>query len=278
LADFMKFAICHELFENWSWKDQCSEIAQAGYTGIEFAPFTLGQPISAVSAEERREIRQIAAGAGLEVLGLHWLLAKTTGFHLTTADKAVRQKTADYVVELARLCADLGGTIMVFGSPAQRSLQPGVTWDRAFAHAVEVFRSAMPAVGDLGVTICMEPLTPKETDFLNTCGEATALIWAVDHPNFQLHQDVKAMLGGETTPIPALIDRYENVTKHFHVNDSNLLGPGMGETDYVPILKALQDSGYDGWVSVEVFDYKPGAQKIAKDSIEYLKATLKKIG
>lgn len=270
----MKFAICHELFENQDWESQCREIAKAGYGGIEFAPFTLGRPLAAVSADERSKIRQVATGHGLEIIGLHWLLAKTTGFHLTTADAAVRRATATYLVDLARLCADLGGSIMVFGSPGQRSLQPGVTWQRAFGNAVEVFREAMPAIGDLGVTICMEPLTPKETDFINTCGEATAMIWAVDHPNFQLHQDVKAMLGGETTPIPDLIHRYKDVTKHFHVNDSNLLGPGMGSTDYTPIFKALQESGYDGWVSVEVFDYKPGAEHIAQVSIDYMKKVL----
>lgn len=270
----MKFAICHELFENRGWEDQCRQIAKAGYQGIEFAPFTLERSPAAVSADERRAIRQIAADNGLEILGLHWLLAKTSGFHLTTDSGEVRRATAQYLVDLARLCADLGGSIMVFGSPAQRSLQPGVTWQRAFGHAVEVFREAMPAIGDLGVTICMEPLTPKETDFINTCGEATALIWAVDHPNFQLHQDVKAMLGGETTPIPDLIARYKDVTKHFHVNDSNLLGPGMGSTEYAPILRALQASGYDGWVSVEVFDYKPGAERIAQESIDYLKRVL----
>lgn len=274
----MKFAICHELFENWSWEDQCREIARLGYRGIEFAPFTLGRPPAAVSAGERREIRETAEKHGLQLMGLHWLLAKTTGFHLTTADAAVRAATARYLVELAQLCADFGGSVMVFGSPGQRSLEKGATWQRAFGNAVEVFRQAMPAIGDLGVTICMEPLTPKETDFINTCGEATAMIWAVDHPNFQLHQDVKAMLGGETTPIPALIDRYKDVTKHFHVNDSNLLGPGMGETDYVPILTALKNSGYDGWVSVEVFDYKPGAQRIAQESIEHLQQTLRTIG
>lgn len=274
----MKFAICHELFENWTWEDQCREIARLGYRGIEFAPFTLGRPPAAVSAGERKQIRETAEQHGLQLMGLHWLLAKTTGFHLTTADASVRSATARYLVELAQLCADFGGSVMVFGSPGQRSLEKGATWQRAFGNSVEVFRQAMPAIGDLGVTICMEPLTPKETDFINTCGEATAMIWAVDHPNFQLHQDVKAMLGGETTPIPALIDRYKDVTKHFHVNDSNLLGPGMGETDYVPILTALKDSGYDGWVSVEVFDYKPGAQRIAQESIEYLQRTLRTIG
>jgi sugar phosphate isomerase/epimerase len=99
----------------------------------------------------------------------------------------------------------------------------------------------------------------------------------VDHPLFVLHQDVKAMLGAETESLPDLIHRHADITGHFHVNDTNLLGPGMGETKYEPILKALVESGYMGWVSVEVFDYSPGCEKIARDSIEYLKGVLRSL-
>jgi sugar phosphate isomerase/epimerase len=95
----------------------------------------------------------------------------------------------------------------------------------------------------------------------------------VDHPNIVLHQDVKAMLS-EPTPIPDLIHKYRDITGHFHVNDSNLLGPGMGETDYHPILRALIDSDYSGWVSVEVFDYRPGAEVIAESSLSYMRQVL----
>ncbi|MBN1445098.1 MAG: sugar phosphate isomerase/epimerase, partial [Candidatus Omnitrophica bacterium] len=59
--------------------------------------------------------------------------------------------------------------------------------------------------------------------------------------------------------------------KHFHVNDRNLGGPGFGDVDFAPIIRALKDAGYGGWLSVEVFDFSPGPEAIAKKSIEYLK-------
>ncbi len=269
----MKFAICQELFEDRDWESQCRFIAETGYTGIELAPFTLASRISDVSLERRHELKQQAAEYGLTICGLHWLLAKTEGFHLTTNDRAVRENTTKYLVELGNACADFGGSIMVFGSPNQRSLQPGVSREQAVDNAVEVFRNAIPAFADRGVTIVMEPLTTRETDFVNTCAEAVELIDRVDHPNFRLHQDVKAMLG-ESTPIPELIDQYANLTGHFHVNDDNLLGPGMGRTDYHPIVKALLKIGYSGWVSVEVFDYTRGADFIARESIGYMRRIL----
>ena len=62
---------------------------------------------------------------------------------------------------------------MVFGSPPQRNLQPGVTVEQATDHAVEVFRAAMPVLEDCEVTLAVEPLAPAETDFLTTTGLLT---------------------------------------------------------------------------------------------------------
>jgi sugar phosphate isomerase/epimerase len=273
-GSIMKFAICQELFTDWDWERQCRLISAIGYTGVEVAPFTLARRIGDVGKDRRRELRQQAEAHGLSIIGLHWLLAKTEGLHLTTADAAVRRATRDYLVELGEACADLGGSLMVFGSPQQRSLQPGVPRALAMENAAEVFRGALPALADLGVRICLEPLTAKETDFINTCAEAMELVRIVDHPNICLHQDVKAMLGAESKSIPALIAEYAPVVGHFHANDTNLLGPGMGETDFVPIFAALQRAKYSGWVSVEVFDYSPGAEHIARKSFESMQRAL----
>jgi sugar phosphate isomerase/epimerase len=273
----MKFAICQELFVDWDWERQCRFIAEVGYTGIEVAPFTLAPRITDVSADRRKLLRNQAEGVGLQVIGLHWLLAKTEGLHLTSADPAVRRATADYLVELGKACSDLGGDLMVFGSPLQRNLDEGLSHEEGYARAADVFRRAMPALVDRNVSICMEPLTSKETNFVNTCAEAMTLIDMVDSTHFKLHQDVKAMLGAERDSIPSLIEKYAPRVGHFHVNDTNLLGPGMGETDFAPIFAALVRSKYDGWVSVEVFDYAPGCERIARESFEYMRQTLARV-
>lgn len=256
------------------WDQQCDVIAEAGYTGIEVAPFTICNDLASVSSSTLSQMQQTAQAAGLEVIGLHWLLAKTEGLHLTSPDSAVRTATADYLKLLARTCGQLGGKVLVFGSPPQRTLPTGMTMRDGLQYATDVFQAAMPVFAEEGVQLCMEPLTAKETDFINTCDDVLHLMKMVDHPSFVLHQDVKAMLGAERDSIPELIHRHASVCGHFHVNDINLLGPGMGETDFHPILQALLEVEYRGWVSVEVFDYSPGAKKIAKKSLQYMQSVL----
>ena len=272
----MRFAICNEQFEGWAFDRVCRFVKDAGYDGLEVAPYTLAPLITDVSPGQREELRQQAADAGVEILGLHWMLAKTEGFYLTSPDGAVRDRTAAYLAELAVACHDLDGNVMVFGSPKQRSLLPGVSREQAFEFAAETFRQALPAVADAGVTLCMEPLSPSETDFVNTCAEASQLIAMVDHPNFVLHLDVKAM-SSEPTPVANLIRQYGAKAGHFHANDANLRGPGFGDIDFVPIFAALEQAGYDRWVSVEVFDYTPDPETIAVRSLEYMKACLSRL-
>lgn len=270
----MKFAICQELFEDTIWDEQCRIISEAGYTGIEVAPFSISDDLASTSEDELLALKETAEGYGLEIIGLHWLLAKTEGLYLTSPDAAVRKATVHYLKLLARTCKVLGGRVLVFGSPFQRNLLPGVSTEQAMEFAAEVFREAMPTFAEENVLLCMEPLTKKETDFVNTCADAVALMGLVDHSSFVLHQDVKAMLGAEEDSVPELIHRHHDICGHFHVNDTNLLGPGMGETDYHPIMKALLEVGYEGWISVEVFDYSPGAEKITKKSLDYMKQIL----
>jgi sugar phosphate isomerase/epimerase len=273
----MRYAICNETFEGWDHARVCKCAAELGYAGLEMAPFTLAPRITDVTQDQRKKLRREAETSGLKILGLHWLLAKTEGLHLTSPDAAVRKRTAEYLVALGECCRDLGGDLMVFGSPAQRRIPSGATKAQALDYAADTFRQAMPKIAAAGVKICMEPLAPPDADFILTCAEGVELMGRVDHPNFILHQDVRAM-SSEGTPVPELIHRFAKHTGHFHANDPNKRGPGFGSTDFVPIFKALKDTAYQGWVSVEVFDYSPDPETIARESIRYMRECAAKAG
>jgi len=266
----MKFCLCNEMFEGWEFPKVCAEAKKAGYGAVEIAPFTLGKLADQVTPAERASLRKSASDAGVEIAGLHWLLAKTEGLHVNHPERAVRDRTADYLRHLTDLCADVGGKIMVFGSPNQRSICKGLTQQQAWGYAVETFYRLTPKLEERGVTLCLEPLAPEETDFLNTAADAARMIREVGSKSFQLLLDVKAM-SSEHTPIPDIIRANRAVLKHFHANDANKRGPGFGDTDFRPIAAALKEINYRGWVSVEVFDFKPDPVTIATRSIEYLK-------
>ena len=266
----MKYAICNETFEGWDHGRMCERIAELGYTGLEIAPFTLAPRITDVNPARRAELRRQAEAADVRILGLHWLLAKTEGFHLTSTDSAVRKRTGEYLAELARAAADLGGDILVLGSPLQRNLAPGVTPAQGDELAADTIAHCLPALKQTRVFLCLEPLTSAETNFMTSAAQGVALIRRIAHPFVRLHLDVKAM-SSEARPVPEIIRANAEHLHHFHANDSNKRGPGFGTVDFKPILQALKEVKYSGWVSVEVFDYSPDSDTIARESIRYLR-------
>lgn len=270
----MKVGICNETFrENdkfWSLKDIMEYISSLGYQGIEFAPFTLASSVEEISSNKRREISSLAKSYGLEIIGLHWLLASPSGLSISSLDKQVRRRTTDYLKSLVDFCADIGGEVLIFGSPKQRNIEKGSSYEETRKRAKEVFINSLERAKEREITICLEPLARSETNFINTAKEAVSLIKEINHPNFRLHLDVKAM-SDEGRSIPDIIKENKNYLFHFHANDANGLGPGFGKIDFAPIIKALEEINYSRFISVEVFDTSPGPKKIAEDSLIYLR-------
>ena len=266
----MKFAMCNEFCEGWSIDDALRLARDVGYDGIEIAPFTLAESVADIPPAERERIRTLAADLGVEIIGLHWLLVTPKGLYMNHPDPGIRGRTADYLRLLARLCADLGGDRMVIGSPKQRDVLEGQPREQAWDLAKDTFLRVLDTAAPLGVRLCIEPLAPVETNFINTVAEGLRMVREIGHPNFLVHLDVKAMCS-EGRPIGDIIRSARGRVGHFHVNDANRNGPGWGDTDYGPIVEAIREIGYDDYASVEVFDFSPGAETIARSSLEFLR-------
>jgi sugar phosphate isomerase/epimerase len=269
-----RFAICNEIFRDWKIEEVFAYTSKLGYRAVEIAPFTLAKSITEVSSVERQRIRDSARRHGIEIAGLHWLLVKPEGLYINHTDSSIRSRTARYFCDLVQFCADLGGTIMVAGSPKQRNVMPGVTAEQAASWALDTFRDAIALAEEHRITICFEPLAPVETNFINTAAEAIAFTQRLNSPAFKIILDVKAMCS-ESKPICQIIRESWPHFAHFHANDKNLKGPGFGDVDFQPIAATLKEVGYEGLVSVEVFDFGEGPEVIASKSLEYLKSVFK---
>jgi len=272
----MRIALCNEVLADLPLERQCEVAARLGYDGLEIAPFTLSNSPENISTADAAKIRATVEASGLVVTGLHWLLVKPEGLSLTDPDAAVRARTLAVMTHLVGLCAELGGAVMVHGSPKQRQIAPGETHAIALARLQDALAQIALAAARVGVIYCIEPLSKRETALINTVAEATELVRAIDHPNLRTMIDCSAAGLTEEDPLPALIDRWlpTGLIAHLQVNDPNRRGPGQGEMKFAPILAALKRHNYAGTIAVEPFDYSPDGAGVAAYSAGYLRGLL----
>ena len=272
----MNFSLCNEVIAGLAFPAQCDMAAKLGYKGLEVAPFTLGETPHLMSDADIAGLRRAASDAGIVVTGLHWLLITPKGLSITAADPTLRQKTTDVLERLVGLCAALGGSVLVHGSPLQRSVPEGESWGTARARAVELFHRVAEVAAEAGVTYCLEPLAPRETDFINTVEEAAAIVEEIANSAFRTMIDTSAASNTEGLTVPDLIDAWIQTGKvaHIQINDRNRRAPGQGSDRFRPILQALKRNRYNGVVAVEPFDYIPDGPTTAARAIGYLQGCL----
>jgi D-psicose/D-tagatose/L-ribulose 3-epimerase len=276
----MRIALCNEVLAGMPLERQCEYAAGLGYDGLEIAPFTLDASPEKLSTEEAAKIRRVVEASGLVVTGLHWLLVKPDGLSLTDPDASVRGRTIEVMLRLTALCAELGGAVLVHGSPKQRQIAPGETPATALARLRDGLAQAASAAGKSGVIYCIEPLSRRETSLVNTIAEAADLVRSIDHPHLRTMIDCSAAGQTEAESIPSLIDRWlpTGLIAHLQVNDPNRRGPGQGEMKFAPILAALKRHGYAGTIAVEPFDYSPDGPGVAAFSSGYLRGLREALG
>jgi len=270
-------AICNEAFEKFAFVDACRAIRKAGYEGIEIAPFTLAENPATIPMAKRREYRSVMESEGLRFVGLHWLMVSPKGLHVTTPDAGLRARSWQHISDLVDLCADLGPDgVMVFGSPQQRTTTGGATRQEATRHFVDGLRTAAPHAAQRGVTILVEALPKGQCDVVTTLEEAAGIVQSIARPGLRTMFDVHNAVD-EIEPHAALVDKYFDVIRHVHVNELDGKHCGSGSYDFKPVLATLRRRGYSGWVSLEAFDFTPGAEKLANDSLRYLESEIAKL-
>ena len=221
-------------------------------------------------------MRDIIVSEGLEFVGLHWLTVGPEGLHVTTPDESQRSNSWDFVRRLVDLCADLrpeGGTggVMVFGSPFQRRTDGAFPVDVAVRNFTGGVRSIAPLLEERGVTFCVEALPIAQSDVILTLDEAVQVVREVNSPAVQTMFDSHNAID-EAEPHADIVKKHWDLIRHIHVNelDGSYPRPGGGY-DFKPVLQVAKDRAFGGWVSMEVFDFTPGSEKIVTEAYAYLR-------
>ncbi len=270
-------AICNEAFEKFSFADACRAVRKAGYEGIEIAPFTLAEDPATIPASKRAEYRATMASEGLRFVGLHWLMVSPKGLHVTTPDAALRARGWQHIRNLIDLCADLGPDgVMVFGSPNQRASTGGLSREQATRHYVDGLAGVASHAAERGVTILVEALPKGQCDVVQSLDEAAAIVREINSPGVRTMFDTHNAVD-EVEPHAVLLERHYDLIRHVHVNEMDGGYCGSGSYDFKPVLNVLRTRQYPGWVSLEAFDFTPGAEKLANESLRYLESEITKL-
>jgi len=270
----LRFSVCSETFQKLLFDQQCRLARKIGYTGIEIMPGGLAENPVAIPAGRRMELRRTMKDEDLVFVGLHNLLSVPPGMHATTKDPNLRQQTWEFIRELIDLCADLGPHgVMVFGSGKQRSTESGSSIRDALRRFQDGLASVAPNAQERGVTILVEPLAPHLSNVVNRLDEAVEIVREIGSPAvqtmFDVHNTAAERLSGAE-----LIHRYIAFVRHVHLNEMDGRRPGTGSYDFHSLFRALEEHQYDGWLSLEVFDFRPSGDVVAAEALEYIRRAL----
>ncbi|HET8548413.1 MAG TPA: sugar phosphate isomerase/epimerase family protein [Bryobacteraceae bacterium] len=269
-ASGFRYAICNETFEGQSFAEACRLARSTGYAGLEIAPATLAADPVSVTLPARRQLRRMMDSEGLQYAGLHSLMPANPGLHLTTPDEAIRARSWEFFRRLIDLSGDLGGGVMALGSGKQRAAISGSTPADARKRLRDGLAGSAGHARERGVLLLLEPLSPQFTNVVNTLAEAVFLVRDINHPAVSSMFDTHNTTA-ETEPHDRLIHRYVREIRHVHVNEMDGRHPGTGSYDFRRVLRALREAGYGGWVSVEVFQFRPSAEVIAREAMAFLR-------
>jgi sugar phosphate isomerase/epimerase len=163
----------------------------------------------------------------------------------------VRARTVQYVKDVAAFASDMECPTIIVHPTANGKTARLASEEEERNWAIEGIREAAEYAAPLGVSFSLECWNRYETYFLNRLEQAADLWQATGLENGGVQGDTFHM-NLEEESIDGAFREYGSVLQHVHLADSNRAAPGSGHIDFRPILQALADVGYDGYLSFEL--------------------------
>ncbi|MCY2983090.1 MAG: sugar phosphate isomerase/epimerase [Planctomycetota bacterium] len=247
-------------------KNAISQAKQLGFDAIEIFPPDADSLrhlfLDKVLADLGMSVAAVGTGAG-------WVKHR---LHLADEDQIVRQRAVDFIKKIIDCAAELGAPAII-GSMQGRSSQ-AVGKETANAYLREALETLGRHAAQYDKVLLFEPLNRYETDQANTLDQGLVLIEGM--PNVRLLADLFHM-NIEEADLAGSIRRAGHAIGHVHFADTNRMAVGFGHLDIPPIISALRNINYSGYLSAEVFS-KPDAMQAAQKTIDSYRAATAHVG
>jgi protein FrlC len=246
-------------------------LARIGYDGIEIGAAAPHAYPAYTSKERRREIKQVLDDNNLVVSAMLPAPGGGPGFNVASPTPEERRNAIEQYKEVAQLCSDLGGDTLLYVAGWQIF---GTTREQAWEWTRDALAEIAPVAADLGVTIAVEP-TPTDSNLIESADDAVELAQQVAAPNVKTMFDTIHVYYRNEAPTD-YVYRMGDLLHYVHLSDVDRLAPGQGRGDFVGLIQALKDTGYDGFLSMEIgFNRRDvEADKVARDAFNYIKPLL----
>jgi len=245
-------------------------MAAEGAEGVELAPSRLWpEPLDGRGGDVQQVVRQLERH-GLECAGFHSLLFNRPDLCFFGENGSL-DRTVDYIIGLGKLCADMGGRTLVLGSPRNRNLAEGdvVMQRRNFVAGLQRLSRAWDGSG---LCLCLEYLTPDQTNFIVSAEEQDAVIRSANVQGVAYHLDTGVLIENKEEIVRVLSGMLA-MPEHCHVNDPGLRPPGSDPSIHQAIGRALRQVGYSGFVSIEMREPDEGtaAKPCLREALRFVR-------
>lgn len=253
----MKLAVSNIALSPYDHSAEVAKLADLGFQGLEVALSRVWrQDWNRPSPTAVESYRHMIETAGLGIVGLHSLFWQEPELSLF-GDREVRNRTLDFLEQLSRVCRDLGGRTLIYGSRTART-RGDLTKADADRQAVRFFQDLCQRIEGHGTCYCFEPLEPEAADYINSVLDALTVVRSVDHPALRIQMDAKALMANHEAD-EATFQAVAAELVHFHANQPDLgVLESQGPVDHALLGRLLRGIGYQGYVSIEQRLVNPG--------------------
>ncbi|MFC4778884.1 TIM barrel protein [Paenibacillus sp. GCM10023252] len=229
------------VYHGESIEESVRRVARYGYDALEL----VGEP----AQYDVSEVRRLTAEYGIGVSSICSIYHQDRDLSHPEASK--REQGVEYVKRVAELAAETGAPVMIVAPAANMRIHPFTSAGEEWKLAAESIRAGGEYAASLGVKLCIEAWNRYETYMLNRVDQCLDMMRQVDLPNVGVMGDTFHM-NLEEADIADAIRKCGSSLFHIHLADSNRAAPGTGHLAFRPVLQALKDIDYSGFLTFEL--------------------------